>query len=322
MKTILTALLLFPFIGFSQTYTPGKKVDLRGNNYLGKTFNQGEHDEDLLKIRNAESFEELPEYFEIMHPESHYRVYRVVEKEDFVTKERTFSLQLTDIQGGGSTNIFSEEIGVPVKVYHAYRSEDNEFIDLYKYDINFQFSNPSYTYFAIEDKPFESGLMLIQIRQTMNRPDERSGTMLVEAYFDKIEKLQKRMAYLAKQKRMREIEVQDSIRTVKQHIEDSIRNAEYEKAVIAEELQSKEAAKQRKKALIKKYGQTNGMLIFENKVKIGFTKEMCIAAWGHPDDINRTILKDIVDEQWVYERSDYNHQYLYLRNGTLTTIQD
>lgn len=71
------------------------------------------------------------------------------------------------------------------------------------------------------------------------------------------------------------------------------------------------------KAIIAKYGKNNGNLIIQGKVKIGFTKAMCIESWGKPELINKTIGKYGTHEQWVYEDGNY----LYFENGKLTTIQ-
>ena len=70
--------------------------------------------------------------------------------------------------------------------------------------------------------------------------------------------------------------------------------------------------------LIKKYGKRNALLILENAVQIGFTKEMCVEAWGEPYDINRTVTKNGVHEQWVYDIG----RYLYFDGNILTAIQD
>ena len=73
-----------------------------------------------------------------------------------------------------------------------------------------------------------------------------------------------------------------------------------------------------KASLIKKYGKKKALLILENAVQIGFTKEMCIEAWGEPYDINRTVTKNGVHEQWVYGIG----RYLYFEGNVLTAIQD
>jgi len=58
-------------------------------------------------------------------------------------------------------------------------------------------------------------------------------------------------------------------------------------------------------------------LVSRGKVRIGMTAEQVRAAWGAPNDINRTRSATYSREQWVYDS-----QYLYFDNGTLTTIQD
>ena len=70
--------------------------------------------------------------------------------------------------------------------------------------------------------------------------------------------------------------------------------------------------------LIKKYGKRNALLILENAVKIGFTKEMCVESWGEPYDINRTVTRNCIHEQWVYGIG----RYLYFEGNILTAIQD
>ena len=59
-------------------------------------------------------------------------------------------------------------------------------------------------------------------------------------------------------------------------------------------------------------------MILEGQVQIGFTKEMCIEAWGKPYDINRIITINGIFEQWVYGVGTY----LYFDNNILTAIQD
>lgn len=53
------------------------------------------------------------------------------------------------------------------------------------------------------------------------------------------------------------------------------------------------------------------------KVRIGMDACLIRAAWGEPEDINKTITSGLVEEQWVY-----GSRYLYLENGRLRTIQD
>jgi len=63
---------------------------------------------------------------------------------------------------------------------------------------------------------------------------------------------------------------------------------------------------------------TDWMLIQNGKVKIGMGKKECILSWGKPEKINKTILGNVVSEQWVYSTSSY----LYFKNGILTSIQN
>ncbi len=97
--------------------------------------------------------------------------------------------------------------------------------------------------------------------------------------------------------------------------EDGIRNhfITYDKY-----LEEQKADQQRKKQLMAKYGQKNGQLIFDGKVRIGFSKTMCKEAWGEPDAINTTTGSWGVHEQWVYK----DGCYLYFENGKLTSIQN
>lgn len=73
-----------------------------------------------------------------------------------------------------------------------------------------------------------------------------------------------------------------------------------------------------KNECISKWGQKSGSYIADGKVMIGMTKEMCTYAWGTPIDINRTITKGSISEQWVYGWGTY----LYFENNILNSIQD
>ena len=82
-----------------------------------------------------------------------------------------------------------------------------------------------------------------------------------------------------------------------------------------EEQQLKQKWEQR---MIKTYGETNGQLIIQGEVKIGFTRIMCIESWGSPRDINTSSGSWGDYEQWVYG----NGSYLYFENGKLTSIDN
>lgn len=72
-------------------------------------------------------------------------------------------------------------------------------------------------------------------------------------------------------------------------------------------------------SLQQKYGDEYCQNIIQKKVKIGMTQDMCIASWGEPDSINKTITSNGASEQWVYEGIG---EYLYFTNGILTAIQN
>ena len=57
-------------------------------------------------------------------------------------------------------------------------------------------------------------------------------------------------------------------------------------------------------------------LIRSNKVTIGMSTKHVILSWGKPRNINRSIGKWGVHEQWVYP-----NRYLYFENGILTSLQ-
>lgn len=108
--------------------------------------------------------------------------------------------------------------------------------------------------------------------------------------------------------------------------EEKIRQlAEYEKSENERELEIKNhktneklIANEKKEMLIKKYGNNLGTLISKGEVAVGMSKEMCLASWGSPEDINRTITIYGIHEQWVYNLKSY----LYFEGDVLTTIQN
>ena len=59
-------------------------------------------------------------------------------------------------------------------------------------------------------------------------------------------------------------------------------------------------------------------IVLPEKIRIGMTDKKVLSIWGKPTDINRTINRYGVKEQWVYP----NYVYLYFTDGVLTTIQD
>lgn len=72
--------------------------------------------------------------------------------------------------------------------------------------------------------------------------------------------------------------------------------------------------------IMEKYGcdEDIATLIMKKQVRLGMTAEQCRAAWGRPQDINRTSGSYGVHEQWVYG----GNNYLYFEDGILTTVQN
>jgi hypothetical protein len=111
----------------------------------------------------------------------------------------------------------------------------------------------------------------------------------------------------------------------KQEDEEKKQIAEEKKMEEQETIQSQKnttanaaAKKARRENLIKKYGNKNGSMITDGHIVIGMTKQMCIDAWGKPQEINRTTGTFGVHEQWVYNIKSY----LYFEGDILTTIQN
>lgn len=69
---------------------------------------------------------------------------------------------------------------------------------------------------------------------------------------------------------------------------------------------------------IAKWGAKTGGYIADGKVVLGMNKEMCLASWGNPININRTVIRGLTSEQWVFGWGTY----LYFENGVLTAIQN
>ena len=81
----------------------------------------------------------------------------------------------------------------------------------------------------------------------------------------------------------------------------------------------KTVAGERRANILKKYGMKTGTLILENKIEVGMTKQMVIAALGNPIDKNITTNRFGVNEQWVYKRGKY--EYVYIDDGIVSSFQ-
>lgn len=91
-----------------------------------------------------------------------------------------------------------------------------------------------------------------------------------------------------------------------------------------DKLSESERSQVRRRSFVKKNAQLSERAqdaILEGKIYPGMTKEMVRASWGEPDDVNRTVTRNRTKEQWVYEGYE-DRDYVYFRNGELTTIQN
>ena len=57
-------------------------------------------------------------------------------------------------------------------------------------------------------------------------------------------------------------------------------------------------------------------------VQIGMSPRQVRMAWGAPDRVNRTIGEGGNSEQWVYDRGRSRNQYVYLRDGIVSSISE
>ncbi|MHB8983782.1 MAG: hypothetical protein ACYC4E_00310, partial [Carboxydocellales bacterium] len=71
-----------------------------------------------------------------------------------------------------------------------------------------------------------------------------------------------------------------------------------------------------------KWSKKTWNAIHNQQVLIGMNPTQVMLSWGKPDDINRTVGSWGVHEQWVYRYGDFEANYLYFRNGKLTSWQD
>ena len=88
-------------------------------------------------------------------------------------------------------------------------------------------------------------------------------------------------------------------------------------------LQKQAMAKdERAKRMEVKYGAKTSKKILQGKIWLGMTDSMALDSYGPPTDVNRTVTKYGVSEQWVYEREHLGNKYLYFDDGILTSWQD
>ena len=75
----------------------------------------------------------------------------------------------------------------------------------------------------------------------------------------------------------------------------------------------------KKERLQKKYGSVIANKISRGQIWIGMTDDMARNSMGRPDDINKTVNRWGVSEQWIYDKKD---MYLYFDDGILTSWQE
>lgn len=62
--------------------------------------------------------------------------------------------------------------------------------------------------------------------------------------------------------------------------------------------------------------------LLEGKFSLGMNKEQITTLLGEPNDINRTVTKNGISEQWIYGSLGYGAKYLYFEDGLLESWQD
>jgi chromosome segregation ATPase len=82
-------------------------------------------------------------------------------------------------------------------------------------------------------------------------------------------------------------------------------------------IEKKKQAENREKFLKKKYNKTTAHRILTKTIWIGMTSEMAEESWGKPTEINRSVYRTGIHEQWVYSEA-----YLYFKDDILTSWQD
>lgn len=63
-----------------------------------------------------------------------------------------------------------------------------------------------------------------------------------------------------------------------------------------------------------------------DRIAVGMTRDQVVAAWGWPQDVNRTTTAFGTDEQWCYrdrhDRYALAHAFVYFSGGLVQSIQD
>ena len=57
--------------------------------------------------------------------------------------------------------------------------------------------------------------------------------------------------------------------------------------------------------------------ILHGVLRVGFTPEQVVLAWGRPDHVNTTRTLMGIHDQWVYGKKPFPKAYVYLENGVV-----
>ena len=293
--------LLFIFI-FLNTITFGQKK----TSFLQNIRNTIITETDTIKVQRINQAER-DKLFEIgsnLYPSTQSLLLSVLDVEDFLNKSQ-------DSPQGGSSKleILIKEITKNANNCGIYIDTEN-----YKNEGLYFINHPLKDNRNKTLKEIFREIDLENEKRIYNDSIKRKNDSIVaiekreNAIKDSIEYLKQRAINETIEKERRKKEVKIQIANKKQEIEKQTkRKIENEKKKI-----------QRREDIINKYGLENGQAILNHKVKIGWTKAMCVASWGKPYDINRTTNAYGTQEQYVYSLK----KYLYFENGILTTIQD
>lgn len=117
--------------------------------------------------------------------------------------------------------------------------------------------------------------------------------------------------------RTSDIEDEEDFFIYKDYIETQKLNQQQRKQAEAQKKQEEQKKLSTRFNILKeKYGARFATLIINQKVEIGMTKEICLAAWGEPVDKHKTIRQDFEIETWTYSFKSS----LIFKNGVLFEI--
>jgi hypothetical protein len=67
---------------------------------------------------------------------------------------------------------------------------------------------------------------------------------------------------------------------------------------------------------IRKYGKKTARAIMDHEVFVGMPADAALESWGTPAKVNKNVINDRVNEQWIYPAPKSNkNRYIYLADG-------